>query len=85
MYFFKKRDSEDFLRFRSVGKMALTWGEFLNLAAVVQNLLLSMKYFDDKKIDIKELNRRVFETAQNYFDFLRDARYIEFIQYIRVS
>ena len=73
------------MRFRSVGKMALTWGEFLNLAAVVQNLLLSMKYFDDKKIDIKELNRRVFETAQNYFDFLRDARYIEFIQYIRVS
>ena len=65
--------------------MTLTWGEFLNLAAVVQNLFGSMEYFDDKKIDIKELNRRVFETAQKYFDFLRDTRYVEFIKYIRIS
>ena len=42
-------------------------------------------YFDIKRNDIKEFNRRVFETAQKYFDFLRDTRYVEFIKYIRIS
>ena len=65
--------------------MTLTWKEFLNLAAVMQNLFESIHYINKEKIDIKELNRRVFETAQNYFDFLREARYMEFIKYTRIS
>ena len=65
--------------------MALTLREFLNFAAVVQNLNKTIGLFDIKRNDIKEFNRRVFETAQNYFDFLLDARYMDFIKYIRKS
>ena len=65
--------------------MALTWGEFLNLAAVVQNLSETIHHFGTEIKDTKDFNRRVFETAQNYFDFLRGARYLEFIKYKRIS
>ena len=65
--------------------MALTWEEFLNLAAVVQNLYEVIDSFDIKRNDIIDFNRQVFQAAQNYFDFLLDARYMEFIKYTRIS
>ena len=65
--------------------MTLTWKEFLNLAAVIKNLCETFIKFDIKRNDIKEFNRRVFEAAQNYFYSFRDARYMEFIKYTRIS
>ena len=65
--------------------MTLTWKEFLNLAAVVQNFSEPIRNFDIKRNDIVDFNRRVYETAQNYFDLLRNARFMEFIKYIRIS
>ena len=65
--------------------MTLTLKEFLNLAAVVQNLDEVIYSFDIKRNDIIDFNRQVFQAAQNYFDFLRDARYMGFIEYIRIS
>ena len=65
--------------------MALTWGEFLNLAAHVQNLYNAIYDFDIKRNDFIDFNHRVFETAQNYSYFLRDARDMEIIKYIRIS
>ena len=73
------------MRFRSIDKMALTWGEFFNLAAVVQNLHEAIDTFDIRRNYIIDFNRQVFETAKTYFDFFRDARYMEFIEYIRMS
>ena len=65
--------------------MTLTLKEFLNLAAVVQNLFKVIDSFDIKRNDIIDFNREVFQAAHNYFDFLRDARYMGFIKYIRIS
>ena len=65
--------------------MTLTLKEFLNLAAVVQNLYEVIDSFDIKRNDIIDFNRQVFQAAQNYFDFLRDARYMRFTKYIRKS
>ena len=65
--------------------MTLTWKEFLNLAAVVQNLDEVIGSFDIKRNEIIDFNRQVFQAAQNYFDFLQDERYMEFIIYMRIS
>ena len=65
--------------------MTLTWKEFLNLAAVVQNLDEVIGSFDIKRNEIIDFNRQVFQAAQNYFDFLQDERYMEFIKYMRIS
>ena len=54
--------------------MTLTWKEFLNLAAVVQNLNEPLENFFYKRIDIKELNRRVAKAAQDYLDLFKDAK-----------
>ena len=65
--------------------MMLTWKEFLNLAIVVQNLDEPIKNYFYKKIDIKELNRRVAKAAQDYLDLFKDAKYIEFAYTMRIG
>ena len=65
--------------------MTLTLKEFLNLAAVVQNLYKVIYSFDIKRNDINDFNHEVFQAAHNYFDFLRDSRYRGFIKYTRIS
>ena len=65
--------------------MTLTWKEFLNLAAVVQNLYEPIYNFFYKKIDIKELNRRVAKAAQDYLDLFKDAKYMEFTNTMRIG
>ena len=74
-----------FRGFLSFGKMTLTWEEFLNLAAVVQNLREPIHNFFYKKIDIKELNRQVAEAVQDYLDLFEDAKYIEFANNMRIG
>ena len=65
--------------------MTLTWKEFLNLAAVVQNLNQPIENCFFKKIDIKELNRRTVKAAQDYLDLFKDAKYLEFANTIRIG
>ena len=65
--------------------MAITWREFLNLAAIVQNLDTAIYYFDIKRNDFIDFNRQVLELALHYLNFLRDARYMEFIDYKRIG
>ena len=65
--------------------MTLTWKEFLNLAAVVQNLYEPIKNCFNKKIDIKELNRRVAKAAQDYLDLFKDSIYMEFSNTMRIG
>ena len=66
-------------------KMTLTWKEFLNLAAVVQNLREPIKNSFNKKIDIKELNRRVAKAAQDYLNLFGNAKYLEFSHTMRIG
>ena len=65
--------------------MTLTWEEFLNLAAVVQNLDEPIDNFFDKKIDIKEFNRRVAKAVKKYLDLFEDVEYMEFAKYMRIG
>ena len=65
--------------------MTLTWKEFLNLAFVVHNLYEPIEKFFYKKIDIKELNRRVAKAAQDYLDLFGDAKYLEFSHTMRIG
>ena len=65
--------------------MTLTWKEFLNLAAVLQNLYEPIKNFLYERIDIKELNRRVAKAIQDYLDYLEDAKYREFSNTMRIG
>ena len=65
--------------------MTLTWKEFLNLAAVVQNLFEPIFNCFDNKIDIKELDRRVAKAAQDYLDLFKDANYMEFTNTMRIG
>ena len=65
--------------------MMLTWKEFLNLAIVVQNLDEPIKNYFYKKIDIKELNRRVAKAAKDYLDLFKDAKYMEFSNTMRIG
>ena len=63
--------------------MTLTWGEFLDLAAFVQNLFELIICSNKKEIDIKELDRRLSEAAQKYLDFFKDPNSIDFTESIR--
>ena len=65
--------------------MTLTWKEFLNLAAVVQNLNEPIYNFFKKKTDIKELNRLVAKAAQDYLDLFGDAEYMKFTKFMRIG
>ena len=65
--------------------MTLTWKEFLNLAAVVQNLFEPIDNFFYKKIDIKELNRLVAKAAQDYLDLFKDSKYMVFADTMRIG
>ena len=66
-------------------KMGLTCDEFLKLATVIQHLYHSLYYFDDKKIGIKEKNRRVAAAAKDYFEFFNDSKYMQFMEEVRIS
>ena len=65
--------------------MGLTWDEFLNLAIIITNLYHSISYFDDKKIEIKEKNRRVAEAAMNYKELYSNFKYLQFMGELRIS
>ena len=65
--------------------MALTWDEFLQLAAIVTNLDNSIYYFEEQEIDIKEKNRRVNAAAKKYQEFFSDLKYIQFMKEVRIS
>ena len=65
--------------------MTLTWKEFLNLAAVVQNLTGPIHNCCNKKIDIKELDRLVAKAAQDYLDLFKDAKYMDFANTMRIG
>ena len=65
--------------------MALTWEEYLQLAAVVTNLDDSIYYFDDEKIEIKEKNRRVTSAAKKYQKLFTNFRYMKFKEEVRIS
>ena len=65
--------------------MELTWKQFLNLAAFVQNLFEPYYDFYNKKIAITELNNRVAEAGQKYLDLFKDAKYIEFTASMRMG
>ena len=65
--------------------MGLTWDEFLKLASIITNLDDSIFYFDDKKIEIKEKNRRVAAAAINYNEFFNDLKYMQFMEDVRLS
>ena len=65
--------------------MTLTWKEFLNSAAVVQNLSNTIYNFDIKIDDIKEFNHQVAEAAQKYIGLFKDAKYMEFTKSMRIG
>ena len=65
--------------------MGLTWEEFLKLASIITNLNVSIFYFDDKKIEIKEKNRRVAAAAKDYLEFFNDFKYMQFMEEVRIS
>ena len=65
--------------------MALTWAEFLQLAAIVTNLRDSIYYFDTKNIDIEEKNRRIAAATINYKEFFNDYKYMQFMAKVRMS
>ena len=65
--------------------MGLTWDEFLKLATIITNLDDSIYYFDDKKVGIKEKNRRVAAAANNYKEFFNDYKYMKFMEDVRIS
>ena len=65
--------------------MGLTWDEFLELATVINNLVLSIYYFNSEESDIKEKNRRVSAAANDYLEFFNDLKYIQFMNEVRIS
>ena len=65
--------------------MALTWEEYLQLAAVVTNLDDSIRYYRDEKIEIKEKNRRVTAAAQKYQELFNNFKYMELMEEVRIS
>ena len=65
--------------------MRLTWDDLLKLTAVITNLALSINYFDDPNIEIKEKHRRVAAAAQRYKDFFEDLKYSDFMKVVRMS
>ena len=64
--------------------MALTWEEYLQLAAVVTNLDDSISYFDDKKIESKEKNRRVAAAAKEYHEFFNELKYMQLRKHLNI-
>ena len=65
--------------------MGLTWDEFLKLATVISNLREPIRYFNDKRIEIKGRNRRVAAAAKNYIEFFNDLNYMHFMEKVRIS
>ena len=65
--------------------MGLTRDEFIKLALIIMNLYDSIYYFDDRKIEIKEKNRRVRKAAKDYLEFFNGLKYMEFMNEVRIS
>ena len=65
--------------------MKLTWEEYLQLAAVITNLTVSIRYFDNQEIEITEKNRRVAAAANKYEEFFRVSKYMKFMEEVRNS
>ena len=66
--------------------MGLTWDDFLLLAATVTNLGNSIAIFIlSPEIDIEEKNRRVSAAAKDYLEFLKDLKYVKFMNEVRLS
>ena len=65
--------------------MGLTWEEYLQLAAVITNLIVSIYYFDEEEIEIKEKNRIVAVAAKEYQEFFSDLKYMKFMEELRTS
>ena len=65
--------------------MALTWEEYLQLAAVVTNLDDWIIYYGDEKLEIKEKNRRVTAAAQKYQEVFNNYTYMDFTEEVRIS
>ena len=63
--------------------MGLTWEEFLQLAAVIKNLYVSICF--SQKEDMKEKNRRVAAAANQYQEFFTDLKYMKFMEELRTS
>ena len=65
--------------------MGLTWEEYLQLTAVIQNSKVAIDSFDEEGIEIKEKNRRVSAAAHEYQEFFTDLKYIKFMEELRTS
>ena len=65
--------------------MGLTWDEYLQLTAVIKNLAVSIAYFDEEEIEIKEKNRKVAVAAREYQEFFSDLKYMNFMEELRTS
>ena len=65
--------------------MALTWEEYLQLAAVVKNLYDSIYHFGDGKLEIKENNQRIAAAAKKYQELFNNFQYIDFMEEVRIS
>ena len=63
--------------------MGLTWEEYLQLAAVIKNLYVSICF--SQKEDMKEKNRRVAVAAIKYQEFFSDLKYMKFMEELRTS
>ena len=57
--------------------MKLTWEDFLKLASIVTNL--------DDSIRKKQNHQRVAEAANEYRNFFKDSKYVDFMKIVRIS
>ena len=64
--------------------MSLNFEVLVKLDSVVKKLYDSISYFDVPKIDIKEINRRMAEAANEYRNLLKDLKYLEAMKNVRI-
>ena len=65
--------------------MRLTWEEYLQLAAVITNLDVSIRCFNNEEIEITEKNRRIAAAAKEYQEFFSVLKYMKFMEELRNS
>ena len=64
--------------------MKLTWEEFEKYASIVQNLFDSIHHFNAQRNNIEEENRRVAVAANEYRNFLKVVKFLEFTELVRI-
>ena len=64
--------------------MKLTWEDFQMYASIVTNLFESINYFNTQNNDIREENRRVAVAANEYLNILKDVKFVEFTELLRI-